>query len=691
MFSATANADVQPTPADVAGDASPRARALARSLAGSDGPVRRAARSLPPRGARPRERGGLRRVHGREVSRQAGSSLKSFYRCFAGKDDLLVALLEEDSRLRRRRSSPRRVEAQSDADVRRLARLRRSGCSSSCTHPGALGLRARARPRSTGASPRSDPTSCAPRSRRWSTVIADGDRDAATAAASPSRAIRPATRETIFVLVLDGIHEVALGRAEPLEQADYLWRFSAAALSLDPHTDEPGADAMTVEDLTSTTSGGSVTEAIVAAVHPGDREHPVPGVPRRCAEQCPVARVDGFERRRPPCTSPATRTSCGRCRHPEVFSSAPEAGEHRSGAARSSRSRSTRPTTRSTGGCSTPSSRRRRWPRSTPTRASSSTRSSTGSSTAGAATSTRSSPRRCRRRSSSRSWACRRTTSRSFLRWRDDTIRPDTADPTEAQRIRDRVGTEITAYFETRPRRAAREPRRRAAASHRGRRGRRPAADARPSSSACATCCMLGGLDTVTATLDCMVAVPGPRARARDRPSSTTRRSSHRAVEELLRTETPVVMVVRVVEAGLRARRGRSSSAGDHAMILIGAGERRRRRVPRTPRTADFGREANRHLAFGGGPHRCLGSHLARLELRVALEELHRRIPDYRIADGAEVILSPAIRQADEPPPRLGLSTSSRDQRLRRSAMTAARSSAGLMALSSANGPADVS
>jgi len=50
-----------------------------------------------------------------------------------------------------------------------------------------------------------------------------------------------------------------------------------------------------------------------------------------------------------------------------------------------------------------------------------------------------------------------------------------------------------------------------------------------------------------------------------------------------------------------------------------------------------FDRPANRHLAFGAGPHRCLGSHLARCELRVALEEFHRRIPDYRIADGAVI------------------------------------------------------
>lgn len=51
------------------------------------------------------------------------------------------------------------------------------------------------------------------------------------------------------------------------------------------------------------------------------------------------------------------------------------------------------------------------------------------------------------------------------------------------------------------------------------------------------------------------------------------------------------------------------------------------------PLTVDFRRRANRHLAFGAGPHRCAGSHLAREELRTAITEFHHRIPDYEAVE----------------------------------------------------------
>jgi len=64
----------------------------------------------------------------------------------------------------------------------------------------------------------------------------------------------------------------------------------------------------------------------------------------------------------------------------------------------------------------------------------------------------------------------------------------------------------------------------------------------------------------------------------------------------------------------------------------------------------DFDREVNRHLAFGGGVHRCLGSHLARQELRVALSEWHRRIPEYSIAEGATLDYTSGIRSIEHFP-----------------------------------------
>jgi cytochrome P450 len=67
-----------------------------------------------------------------------------------------------------------------------------------------------------------------------------------------------------------------------------------------------------------------------------------------------------------------------------------------------------------------------------------------------------------------------------------------------------------------------------------------------------------------------------------------------------------------------------------------------------------FDREANRHLAFGGGIHRCLGSHLARLELRVALREWHRRIPEYEMKPGVELEYTPGIRTLSSFPMLLG-------------------------------------
>lgn len=55
-----------------------------------------------------------------------------------------------------------------------------------------------------------------------------------------------------------------------------------------------------------------------------------------------------------------------------------------------------------------------------------------------------------------------------------------------------------------------------------------------------------------------------------------------------------------------------------------------------------FDRDINRHITFGCGVHRCLGSNLARREMRITLREWHRRIPEYRLKPGHEELVYPA-------------------------------------------------
>ena len=100
------------------------------------------------------------------------------------------------------------------------------------------------------------------------------------------------------------------------------------------------------------------------------------------------------------------------------------------------------------------------------------------------------------------------------------------------------------------------------------------------------------------------------------------------AVEELLRYETsvhPTRTVTRPCELG-----GVELSPGDRIAVPYGASNRDPTVFER-PDEIVLDRAANRHLAFGAGNHRCLGSHLARLELRVAFEEIFRRVPSFSV------------------------------------------------------------
>jgi cytochrome P450 len=106
------------------------------------------------------------------------------------------------------------------------------------------------------------------------------------------------------------------------------------------------------------------------------------------------------------------------------------------------------------------------------------------------------------------------------------------------------------------------------------------------------------------------------------------------AVEELLRAYSPVTMAREVIkETSLGNCR---FSVGSQVLLSFPAANRDPA-VFEFPDEVRIDRKENPHVAFGLGRHRCLGSNLARMELRVALEEWLKRFPDFELADGAVV------------------------------------------------------
>jgi cytochrome P450 len=107
------------------------------------------------------------------------------------------------------------------------------------------------------------------------------------------------------------------------------------------------------------------------------------------------------------------------------------------------------------------------------------------------------------------------------------------------------------------------------------------------------------------------------------------------AIEELLRYEPPAPHVARYVTRDVTYY-GQTVPKGSAMMMLIGAANRDHRQFPPDGDVFDIHREPRQHLAFSVGTHYCLGSALARLEGRIALEEILKRFPQW------EVVLSRA-------------------------------------------------
>ena len=145
---------------------------------------------------------------------------------------------------------------------------------------------------------------------------------------------------------------------------------------------------------------------------------------------------------------------------------------------------------------------------------------------------------------------------------------------------------------------------------------------------------ILGGLETTAGvlglTLIRLCQQPDIAALLRARPELIPD-----AIQELLRLEPSFVSVGRTAVRDTELA-GQSIKPGDKVLIHWASANRDSGEFADADQF-DLGRERNRHLSFGVGPHRCLGSNLARMNMRIALEELLGRMDDIRLADGAAI------------------------------------------------------
>ncbi len=122
------------------------------------------------------------------------------------------------------------------------------------------------------------------------------------------------------------------------------------------------------------------------------------------------------------------------------------------------------------------------------------------------------------------------------------------------------------------------------------------------------------------------------------------------AVEEINRLESPAQVLPRTTTCDVELH-GTVIPSGSRVMLVWGSANHDERQFP-DPERFDIGREITKHLAFGHGAHYCLGANLARLEARVAFEELHVRLPDYELEGTPRRITSIWARAYGEVPLR---------------------------------------
>ena len=126
-------------------------------------------------------------------------------------------------------------------------------------------------------------------------------------------------------------------------------------------------------------------------------------------------------------------------------------------------------------------------------------------------------------------------------------------------------------------------------------------------------------------TLAALLSDPAALDEVRTKPAEI-----HGAIEESLRWEAPVCFAARETTAATELA-GVSIPAGSAVMVAISAANRDERKYSNAARF-DLHRRADDHVSFGGGKHFCVGSNLARLEARIALDAILDRLPNVRLA-----------------------------------------------------------
>jgi cholest-4-en-3-one 26-monooxygenase len=143
-----------------------------------------------------------------------------------------------------------------------------------------------------------------------------------------------------------------------------------------------------------------------------------------------------------------------------------------------------------------------------------------------------------------------------------------------------------------------------------------------------------GGAETTRTVIGTMCLELIRHPEQRDRLAADPGVLGRTGVEEFIRWVTPILNMRRTATED-HDLHGETVHAGDEILLMYSSANRDER-VFEQPDTLDVAREHNHHVAFGFGSHFCLGASLARLEIRVMFEELMTRIPNMRLADGAQ-------------------------------------------------------